>query len=78
MTIYPILKISKKKNSLKEENNKDNKKNIIKNENKLRNNTMGSSFGNTTLSSLTKNLINPGKQSIFSTSNNILNSSRHI
>ena len=58
--------------------NKDNNKNSLKNDNKLRNNIRRSSMGNTTLSSLTNNLINPGKKSIYSTSNNILNSSRII
>ena len=81
----PQIKHLEKKDELNEETinsntNKDNNKNTntFKNENKLRNNIRRSSMGNTTLSSLTKNLINPGKQSIFSTSNNILNTSHII
>ena len=60
---------SEKRNSVNNTNNDNNKKSS-KNEGKLRNNFRGSSMGNTTFSSLTKNTPNTGKQSISSTINN--------
>ena len=60
---------SEKRNSINNTNNDYNKK-FLKNEGKLRNNFRGSSMGNTTFSSLTKNIANQGKQSISSTINN--------
>ena len=68
---------SEKRNSVIQtsSNKENNKKNLSKKEKKLKNNNRGSSMGNTTFSSLTKNIINPSKQSISSTINNNSNSS---
>ena len=57
-------------------NNED--KNVSKNDSKIKNFYRGSSMGNTTASSLTKNIINPGKQSISSTLNNNINLSNML
>ena len=85
--IVEIKNLEKKVNLYSEKQNKDSiqpnsnpssnndNKNISKNDNKLREKYRRSSMGNTTFSSLTKNPINPVKQSISSTLNNKENSS---
>ena len=82
--IPEIKKLNKKPDFYTIENNRNNNdnndnKNISKNDIKLRNNIRGSSMGNTTFSSIAKNLINSRKQSIYSTiKNNNINSSNII
>ena len=62
------------KDTSKPNQNNENK-NLSNNAHKLRTNFSGSTMGNTTISSLSKNVINPGKQSISCSLNNNNNSS---
>ena len=76
VNLYSANQNEEKNNSNDDNNNNKN----LKNDNIKRNNYRGSSMGNTTISSLTKNIINPGKQSLTSiiNNNNTINSSNII